>query len=209
MTKPDPKRRDFLMISALGGVTVAVGAAGWGLAQSTFPGADQVAKRREQTATFDLSTIPEGAEVKIKLFSKPYVIRHRTKAEIEAARAVDLDTLIDRKARNAALPETAPATDENRSITPDGRYIAHSMACTHLGCIVIGEGSGDFGGFFCPCHAAHFDTSGRARKGPAPKNLDVPRYELGPGNRITLTTGPALPTDAELDRLIYGLGLDE
>lgn len=39
--------------------------------------------------------------------------------------------------------------------------------------------SGDFkGGYFCPCHGSHYDSSGRARKGPAPLNLEVPRYEF-------------------------------
>ncbi len=53
--------------------------------------------------------------------------------------------------------------------------------CTHLGCIPLGmkatEPRGDFGGFFCPCHGSHYDTSGRIRLGPAPLNLAVPPYQ--------------------------------
>ena len=54
--------------------------------------------------------------------------------------------------------------------------------CTHLGCIPKGQSmsdaKGDFGGWFCPCHGSHYDTAGRIRKGPAPKNLEVPDYEF-------------------------------
>ena len=32
--------------------------------------------------------------------------------------------------------------------------------------------------WFCPCHAARFDVSGRVRAGPARTNLQVPRYEF-------------------------------
>ena len=47
--------------------------------------------------------------------------------------------------------------------------------CTHLGCVPI-AGAGDYGGYFCPCHGSHYDSSGRIRKGPAPKNLEIPEY---------------------------------
>jgi len=54
--------------------------------------------------------------------------------------------------------------------------------CTHLGCVPLGQKStdprGDWGGWFCPCHGSHYDTSGRIRKGPAPTNLVVPVYEF-------------------------------
>ncbi len=49
--------------------------------------------------------------------------------------------------------------------------------CTHLGCVPIGE-SGDYGGWFCPCHGSHYDTAGRIRQGPAPENLLVPPLEF-------------------------------
>jgi ubiquinol-cytochrome c reductase iron-sulfur subunit len=54
--------------------------------------------------------------------------------------------------------------------------------CTHLGCIPLGQKGtdpkGEFGGWFCPCHGSHYDTSGRIRKGPAPTNLPVPPYKF-------------------------------
>lgn len=61
----------------------------------------------------------------------------------------------------------------------------------HLGCVPLGtkEGDdrGDFGGWFCPCHGSHYDTAGRIRKGPAPKNLEVPTYAFV--NDTTLQIG--------------------
>ncbi|MGH6917282.1 MAG: Rieske 2Fe-2S domain-containing protein, partial [Geminicoccaceae bacterium] len=38
------------------------------------------------------------------------------------------------------------------------------------------QSHGDYGGWFCPCHGSHYDTSGRIRRGPAPLNLTVPDY---------------------------------
>ncbi|NBO18756.1 MAG: ubiquinol-cytochrome c reductase iron-sulfur subunit, partial [Proteobacteria bacterium] len=62
--------------------------------------------------------------------------------------------------------------------------------CTHLGCIPL-SGAGEFGGkdnggYFCPCHGSQYDTSGRIRKGPAPRNLDVPQYTFLNDNRIKI-----------------------
>ena len=30
----------------------------------------------------------------------------------------------------------------------------------------------------CPCHGSMYDTAGRIRQGPAPRNLDIPPYEF-------------------------------
>jgi len=57
--------------------------------------------------------------------------------------------------------------------------------CTHLGCVPIAD-SGDFGGWFCPCHGSHYDISGRIRKGPAPTNLEIPPYEFVSENIIKI-----------------------
>lgn len=54
---------------------------------------------------------------------------------------------------------------------------SYAGVCTHLGCVPIGE-AGEYGGWFCPCHGSHYDISGRARKGPAPLNLEVPLYDF-------------------------------
>ena len=100
--------------------------------------------------------------------------RHRTAAEIEAARSVEVSELIDPLAENANLPGIEPATDENRALDEEGKWLVMIGVCTHLGCVPIGNGAGDFGGWFCPCHGSHYDTAGRIRRGPAPQNLLIP-----------------------------------
>ena len=77
-----------------------------------------------------------------------------------------------------------PETDDARlrpkadgSLNP--AILVTSGSCTHLGCVPVGPAqgnTGDFGGWYCPCHGSHYDTSGRIRKGPAPTNLPVPDY---------------------------------
>ena len=45
---------------------------------------------------------------------------------------------------------------------------------------------GDYNAWFCPCHGSHYDTSGRIRKGPAPTNLEVPKYKFVNSNTIKI-----------------------
>jgi len=111
----------------------------------------------------ELASIPEGKNVIIKWRGKPVFIRHRTQEEVEEARSVDWKSLRD------------PQSDEDRTKQPE--WLVMLGVCTHLGCVPIGE-SGDFGGWFCPCHGSHYDISGRIRKGPAPLNLEVPAYDI-------------------------------
>ena len=99
-------------------------------------------------------------------------IRRRTKDEIEAARSVDLALLPDQASGNKNITGS-DASDANRTIDPAGEWLVMIGVCTHLGCVPLGD-AGDFGGWFCPCHGSHYDTAGRIRKGPAPRNLDIP-----------------------------------
>ncbi|CDF90211.1 probable RIP1-Ubiquinol--cytochrome-c reductase iron-sulfur protein precursor [Zygosaccharomyces bailii ISA1307] len=115
-----------------------------------------------------LAAIPEGKNVVVKWQGKPVFIRHRTAAEIQEANAVPLDVLKD------------PQTDAER--VKDPQWLVMLGICTHLGCVPIGE-AGDFGGWFCPCHGSHYDISGRVRKGPAPLNLEIPKYEFEDGEK--------------------------
>ncbi|EDO16821.1 hypothetical protein Kpol_1056p22 [Vanderwaltozyma polyspora DSM 70294] len=111
----------------------------------------------------NLAAIPEGKNVVVKWQGKPVFIRHRTPREIQEANSVDVASLKD------------PQTDADR--VQDPQWLVMLGICTHLGCVPIGE-SGDFDGWFCPCHGSHYDISGRIRKGPAPLNLEIPKYEL-------------------------------
>ena len=161
----DKTRRDFLLLS-----TVAVGAVGsalaaWPFIDSMNPAADTLALSSTEV---DLEPIEEGMSVTVVWRGRPVFIRHRTAAEIKEAEAVPLDDLID------------PEADKDRVQKP--QWLIMVGVCTHLGCIPIGQKAndkkGDFDGWFCPCHGSHYDTSGRIRKGPAPKNLVVPAYRF-------------------------------
>ena len=102
---------------------------------------------------------------------KPVFIRRRTQEEISKAQNVNLSELID------------PQKDEDR--VKKSEWLIMTGVCTHLGCVPLGE-KGDFGGWFCPCHGSHYDTSGRIRKGPAPTNLEIPKYEFVDNNTIKI-----------------------
>ena len=101
-------------------------------------------------------------------------IRHRTDEEIAFARETPLEDLRDQTAENVNKPG-ADAADENRALDEAGEWLVMIGVCTHLGCIPLGDGAGDFNGWFCPCHGSHYDAAGRIRKGPAPRNLDIPK----------------------------------
>jgi ubiquinol-cytochrome c reductase iron-sulfur subunit len=109
----------------------------------------------------------------VKWLGKPVFIRRRTESEIKEAEDVNVEELLDNLARNDNIPE-ASADDQNRSLDESGEWLVMMGVCTHLGCVPLGDGAGEFNGWFCPCHGSHYDTSGRIRKGPAPENLAVP-----------------------------------
>ncbi len=163
-------RRDFLYYATAGAGVVTAGAAIWPLINQMNPSADVQALA---SIRVDVSGVEPGTQLTVKWRGKPVFIRRRTPEEIEAARNTPLEDLVDEDAENANKPG-APATDENRALTEDGEWLVMIGVCTHLGCVPLGDGSGDFGGWFCPCHGSHYDTAGRIRKGPAPRNLDIP-----------------------------------
>jgi ubiquinol-cytochrome c reductase iron-sulfur subunit len=113
-------------------------------------------------------------------------VRRRTPAEIDAAKAVDVSGLPDPLANNNALPENTPATDANRATKPE--WLILIGVCTHLGCTPTVSTpqmpEGDYGGWLCHCHGSMYDTSGRIRKGPAPRNLEVPPYTFLSDTRV-------------------------
>jgi len=154
----DPNRRDFIHIAAL----AAAGGAGvmlaWPLIDQMNPAGDV---RALASIEFDLTKVAEGSQVVVKWRGKPLFVRNRTAAEVTAAVKDD----------NASMPD--PAKDADRHLEGKANYLVLVGTCTHLGCVPI-MGGGDYAGWYCPCHGSHYDTSGRIRKGPAPKNLALP-----------------------------------
>jgi ubiquinol-cytochrome c reductase iron-sulfur subunit len=168
--EPTGTRRDFLYYATAGAGVVATGAAVWPLVNQMNPSADVQAL---SSIFVDVSAVEVGTQLTVKWLGKPVFIRRRSPEEIEAARATDLAELPDPLAENANKPD-ADASDLNRTMDEAGEWLVMVGVCTHLGCVPIGDGSGDFGGWFCPCHGSHYDSAGRIRKGPAPRNLPVP-----------------------------------
>ncbi len=183
----DENRRDFLVIA--GNAFAAVGAASliWPFVNQMNP--DASAKALASTE-IDLSPVKEGQAITVMWRGKPVFIRNRTKDEIAAAEKVNIADLPDAEARNIALPGSEPATDANRVVKGHENWLVLVGICTHLGCIPKGQSMsdtrGDYGGWFCPCHGSHYDTAGRVRKGPAPRNLDVPPYTFETDTKIKI-----------------------
>ena len=167
----DPARRAFTyLVAGTTGFTGAVLAKNMvvDFLASLSASADVLALAKVEV---DLSSIPEGKNLIIKWRGKPVFIRHRTDDEIQAANGVDVKELRD------------PQPDSVRVTKPE--WLVVMGVCTHLGCVPLGD-SGEYGGWFCPCHGSQYDTSGRIRKGPAPKNLAVPDYTFLSDNKVKI-----------------------
>ncbi|HEX4159761.1 MAG TPA: ubiquinol-cytochrome c reductase iron-sulfur subunit [Rhizomicrobium sp.] len=178
VTAPEPTRRDFIYI--------ATGAAGAvGLAFAAWPFIDQMNPTGSVLAMssieIDISPIKPGQQVVFTFRSHPLFVRRRTPKEIADARAVPVSALIDPIARNANLPDNAPATDQNRETRSEWMILVG--VCTHLGCTPTAF-EGNFGGWLCHCHGSQYDVAGRVRRGPAPQNLAVPKYAFLSDTRV-------------------------
>ena len=166
-------RRDFLILTAGAFGAVGTGFAVWPLIDQMNPAADTLAA---STTEVNLEPIEVGQRILVKWRGKPVFIAHRSKKTIKEAEAVKLADLVDKQ------------TDQQRARKPEWLIIVG--VCTHLGCIPSGTKPGtergEYGGWFCPCHGSHYDTSGRIRKGPAPTNLPVPDYAFLPDNKVVI-----------------------
>jgi ubiquinol-cytochrome c reductase iron-sulfur subunit len=153
----------------------------WPLIQSMNPAADVLAMA---TTEIDLTPVKEGQSITVVWRGKPVFIRYRTQKNIDEARAVAVDELKD------------PQKDEDR--VAQSKFNGKDMpqwlimvgVCTHLGCIPLGQKPtdphGDYDGWFCPCHGSQYDSAGRIRKGPAPKNLEIPVYQFTDATHIKI-----------------------
>jgi ubiquinol-cytochrome c reductase iron-sulfur subunit len=161
------RRRDFINIAAVSAAGAGAVAVVYPLISQMAPSADVLA---ESSTEVDIAAVQPGQAIKAVFRKQPVFIRNLTPAEIEEANKVDVASLRDPQ----TLKERTKEGHENLLITMG--------VCTHLGCVPQGAGTGEvkgeFGGYFCPCHGSHYDTAARIRKGPAPKNLQVPEYEI-------------------------------
>jgi ubiquinol-cytochrome c reductase iron-sulfur subunit len=161
------RRRDFINIAAVSFAGVGGLAVLYPLVNQMNPSADVLALASIEV---DISRIQSGQAIKTIWRKQPVFIRNLTPAEVKEANAVPLGDLRD------------PQTLSER--TRDGKvnWLVTMGVCTHLGCVPLGtaqgENRGEYGGYFCPCHGSHYDTAARIRKGPAPKNLEVPEYSF-------------------------------
>lgn len=181
-------RRDFIYYATAGAGAVVTGAAVWPLVNQMNPSADVKA---QASIRRDVSALEPGQQMTVLWQGKPVFIRRRTEEDIRLASEVPVDQLPDQDARNANIAAGSPATDENRSIqgpegSTEGEWLVQMGVCTHLGCVPLGDGAGDFHGWFCPCHGSHYDSAGRIRKGPAPQNLPIPFAAFVDGSTIQL-----------------------
>jgi ubiquinol-cytochrome c reductase iron-sulfur subunit len=163
-------RRDFIVLSATAVAGVGAASFVWPLVDSLNPSADVLALSSTEV---DITAVQKGQAIRVMWRGKPVFVRRRTLEEIKAARDVNIADLRD------------PETDQARVKPGKDEWLILVGVCTHLGCVPIGF-KGDFGGWFCPCHGSDYDTSGRIRKGPAPKNLAVPPYEFVSDNLIKI-----------------------
>jgi ubiquinol-cytochrome c reductase iron-sulfur subunit len=159
------RRRDFINIAAVSAAGVGGLATLYPLISQMSASADVLA---QSTTEVDISAIQPGQAIKAVFRKQPVFIRNLSPEEIKKANEVDVDDLRD------------PQTLAERTQEGHGNWLITMGVCTHLGCVPMGaaegEVKGEFGGYFCPCHGSHYDTAGRIRKGPAPKNLPVPEY---------------------------------
>jgi ubiquinol-cytochrome c reductase iron-sulfur subunit len=163
-----PKRRDFLFTASYTIGAVGVGAAVWPLIDQMNPDASVKALASTEV---DVSSVEPGKSITVLWRGKPVFIKRRTQEEIAEARAVKLDVL------------KHPEKDEDRAKNPE--WLVMLGVCTHLGCVPLAD-KGEYNGWFCPCHGSHYDTSGRIRKGPAPQNMEIPKYEFVNSNIIKI-----------------------
>ena len=172
MSKEEKKvnRRDFLFTASYTVGAVGVGAVIWPMIDQMNP---DKAQQALATTEVDISNIEPGKSITVLWRGKPVFLKRRTNEEIAEARSVNLDDLPD------------PQKDEDRVKEGKDEWLVMLGVCTHLGCVPL-KNKGDYNGWFCPCHGSHYDVSGRIRKGPAPTNMEIPKFEFVDSNTIKI-----------------------
>jgi ubiquinol-cytochrome c reductase iron-sulfur subunit len=161
-------RRDFLFTASYTVGAVGLGATIWPFIDQMNPDSSVKALA---TTEVDISQIEPGKSITVLWRGKPVFIKRRTDSEISEAQSVSLDDL------------KHPEKDEDR--VKKAEWLVMMGICSHLGCVPLSD-KGEYNGWFCPCHGSHYDTSGRIRKGPAPTNMEIPKYAFVDENTIRI-----------------------
>ena len=168
------RRRDFINIAAVSVAGVGAAATLYPLVNQMNPSADVLALAAIEV---DVSAIQPGQAIKTIFRKQPLFVRHLTPAEIKQGMEMPGD-LRD------------PQSLADRTAEGKPQWLITMGVCTHLGCVPLGaaegENKGEYGGYFCPCHGSHYDAAGRIRRGPAPKNLEVPEYNFTSDTLVTI-----------------------
>ena len=170
MSEKKTNRRDFLFTATYAVGAVGVGATIWPMIDQMNPDASVKALASTEV---DVSSVNVGKTITVLWRGKPVFLKRRTPDEIQQARSVSLSELKD------------PERDEERVKDGKDEWLVMLGVCTHLGCVPLAD-KGDYKGWFCPCHGSHYDVSGRIRKGPAPVNMEIPKYEFVDNNTIKI-----------------------
>mgnify|MGYP001183859989 FL=1 len=163
-------RREFLFTASYTVGAVGLGATIWPFIDQMNPDSSVKALA---TTEVDISQIEPGKSITVLWRGKPVFLKRRTQEEITEARSVSLKDLPD------------PEKDEDRVKKGKDEWLVMLGVCTHLGCVPLKD-KGDYKGWFCPCHGSHYDLSGRIRKGPAPTNMEIPKFEFVDNNTIKI-----------------------
>ena len=161
-------RRDFLFTATYTVGAVGIGATIWPFIDQMNP--DNSVKALATTEV-DISQIQPGKSITVLWRGKPVFIKRRTETEISEAQSVNLEEL------------KHPEKDADR--VKKAEWLVMMGICSHLGCVPLSD-KGEYNGWFCPCHGSHYDTSGRIRKGPAPTNMEIPKYVFIDENTIKI-----------------------
>lgn len=171
LDKPqDESKRDFVVMTAVGVACAGAAAAAIPFVSSLSPSQEVIAVGSTEV---DLSHVKEGETITVMWRGSPVFITHRSKEQIDSAQNVNISDLKD------------PQADEERVKKGKEQWLVAIGVCTHLGCVPLSN-KGDYGGWLCPCHGSHYDSSARIRKGPAPQNLPIPPYEFLTDTKIKI-----------------------
>jgi ubiquinol-cytochrome c reductase iron-sulfur subunit len=180
-------RRDFIYIATTAFAAIGAAAALWPAIDQMNPDASALSLA---SIDVDLAPIQTGQAITVLWQGKPIYIRNRTTDEIKKAKDTPLSDLKDPDAQVTGASASLPATDENRTKPGKENWLVMIGICTHLGCLPKGQGAADqkgpYGGWFCPCHGSVYDTAGRIRQGPAPRNLAIPPYQFVGDTKIKI-----------------------